>query len=174
MILYHGSNTEIDRIDLVKCQPYKDFGRGFYTTQYKEQALAMAQRTARLFKSGIPVVTVFSLDDSVLSNPSFRIRKFDEPDNAWANFVINNRNMRQQDINSQECNLDNKYDIVSGPVANDDIVLQLRLYLRGIISVPDLKNNLKYKKLTTQISFHTEAVIKFLVKTEVIYGQQYD
>jgi hypothetical protein len=170
VILYHGSNREIDRIDLAKSRPYKDFGRGFYTTQYKEQSLAMARRTVRLFKNGIPVITVFSLDDGVLSDPSLRIRKFDSPNNEWANFVINNRNMRPQDTNNPECNLDNKYDIVIGPVANDDIVLQLRLFLRGIISVPDLKKNLEYKELTNQISFHTEAAIGFLVKTGVIHG----
>ena len=27
MILYHGSNVEIDTIDLGKCRPYKDFGK---------------------------------------------------------------------------------------------------------------------------------------------------
>jgi hypothetical protein len=170
VILYHGSNREIDRIDLAKSRPYKDFGRGFYTTQYKEQALAMARRTVRLFKNGIPVINAFSLDDSVFNNPQFRIRKFDAPDNEWANFVINNRNMQPQDANSPECNIDNKYDIVIGPVANDDIVLQLRLFLRGLISVPDLRKNLEYKEMTSQISFHTEAVIRFLVKTEAIYG----
>jgi hypothetical protein len=170
MILYHGSNREIDCIDLNKSRPYKDFGRGFYTTPYKEQALAMAQRTVRLFKSGIPAITVFSLDDGVFDAPQFRIRKFDGPNNEWANFVINNRNMQPQDINSPECNIDNKYDIVTGPVADDDIVLQLRLFLRGLISVPDLKNNLAYKELTSQISFHTDAVIQFLIKTEVVYG----
>jgi hypothetical protein len=170
MILYHGSNKEIGCIDLNKSRPYKDFGRGFYTTPYKEQALAMAQRTVRLFKSGIPAITVFSLDDGVLGDPSLRIRKFDGPNNEWANFVINNRNMRPQDTNNPECNLDNKYDIVIGPVADDDIVLQLRLFLRGLISIPDLKKNLEYKELTSQISFHTEAAIRFLVKAEVIYG----
>jgi hypothetical protein len=161
---------EIDYIDLAKSRPYKDFGRGFYTTPYKEQAMAMARRTVRLFKDGIPVITVFSLDDDVFNNPQFRIKKFDDPDNEWANFVINNRNMRPQDINSPECNIDNKYDIVTGPVADDDIVLQLRLFLRGLISIPDLKKNLEYKELTSQISFHTDTVIQFLVKTEVIHG----
>jgi hypothetical protein len=116
------------------------------------------------------VVTVFSLDDHVLGDPLLRIRKFDEPNNEWANFVINNRNMRLQDISSPECNLDNKYDIVSGPVANDDIVLQLRLFLRGLISVPDLKKKLEYKELTDQISFHTESVIQLLIKTGILYG----
>jgi hypothetical protein len=168
MILYHGSNMEIDHIDLDKSRPYKDFGRGFYTTPFKEQALAMARRTVRLFKGGIPVITVFSLNDSVFNSPLFHIRKFDEPNNEWANFVVNNRNMRPQDINNPECNIDNKYDIVMGPVANDDIVLQLRLFLRGLISVPDLKKNLEYKELTSQISFHTEPVLQFLTRAGVI------
>ena len=29
MILYHGSNTIIEKIDLSLCKPYKDFGKGF-------------------------------------------------------------------------------------------------------------------------------------------------
>jgi hypothetical protein len=32
MILYHGSNCVVDKIDLGKCRPFKDFGRGFYNT----------------------------------------------------------------------------------------------------------------------------------------------
>lgn len=38
MRLYHGSNMMIENIDLSKCKPYKDFGRGFYLTEIKEQA----------------------------------------------------------------------------------------------------------------------------------------
>ena len=29
MILYHGTNISIDIIDLDKCRPFKDFGKGF-------------------------------------------------------------------------------------------------------------------------------------------------
>ncbi|WP_428863329.1 DUF3990 domain-containing protein [Clostridium sediminicola] len=36
MKLYHGSNTIITTIDLEKCRPYKDFGKGFYCTGIKE------------------------------------------------------------------------------------------------------------------------------------------
>ncbi|MBR4259524.1 MAG: DUF3990 domain-containing protein [Kiritimatiellae bacterium] len=32
MILYHGSNTSFNAIDLGKGLPAKDFGRGFYMT----------------------------------------------------------------------------------------------------------------------------------------------
>lgn len=37
MILYHGSNTAIDGIDLNRCRPYKDFGRGFYLTDIRNR-----------------------------------------------------------------------------------------------------------------------------------------
>ena len=43
MILYHGSNLEIIEIYFEKCKPYKDFGKGFYLTSIKEQAIRMAQ-----------------------------------------------------------------------------------------------------------------------------------
>ena len=59
MILYHGSNTGIDRIDLEKCRPYKGFGRGFYLTDIRYQAERMAARTVKMFR-GVPTLTAFS------------------------------------------------------------------------------------------------------------------
>lgn len=48
MKLFHGSNMEIDTVDLSKCMPNKDFGCGFYTTLLEEQAWRMAQRRTRI------------------------------------------------------------------------------------------------------------------------------
>ncbi len=59
MILYHGSNTVIDRIDLEKCRPYKDFGKGFYLTDLRHQAERMAARTAKMFR-GVPTLTTLT------------------------------------------------------------------------------------------------------------------
>ncbi|MBR6197820.1 MAG: DUF3990 domain-containing protein [Bacteroidaceae bacterium] len=42
MILYHGSNTTINDIDLNKCHLYKDFGQAFYLTEDKAQASVIA------------------------------------------------------------------------------------------------------------------------------------
>ena len=47
MILYHGSNLKIEKIDLLKCRPYKDFGQGFYCTTIRKQAEFMAERVVR-------------------------------------------------------------------------------------------------------------------------------
>ena len=38
MILYHGTNIDIQSIDLAQCMPYKDFGQGFYLTDIEQQA----------------------------------------------------------------------------------------------------------------------------------------
>lgn len=43
MILYHGSNVAIDVIDLSKSRPGKDFGKGFYLSAEKQQAIEMAE-----------------------------------------------------------------------------------------------------------------------------------
>lgn len=67
MILYHGSNTDIQEIDLSQSRPYKDFGQGFYLTQDKEQATRMAeQKTLQL--GGIPVVTAYEFDEQHLND----------------------------------------------------------------------------------------------------------
>ena len=52
MILYHGFNVEIDVIDLCKCRPFKDFGRGFYTAPIREQALIMANELFEYSRKG--------------------------------------------------------------------------------------------------------------------------
>ena len=72
MPLYHGSNTNIEVIDLAFCRPYKDFGRGFYLTVIKEQAEKMAVRVARIY-GGLPVMNVFEIEDSFIKRQRINI-----------------------------------------------------------------------------------------------------
>lgn len=167
MILYHGSNVEINNIDLDKCKPYKDFGRGFYLTSLEEQAVRMAENVTRIY-GGKPVVTVFEFDESVLSKKDVSCRVFPaNPTIEWALFINNNRRKDDIDIASPECNKDNKYDIVVGPVADDRISVTIRRYLSDNIDLEGLKKQLTYKELTNQYSFHTEKAIGFLKKVGV-------
>ena len=92
MILYHGSNTAIDGIDLNRCRPYKDFGRGFYLTDIREQAQRMAARTARMF-SGNPTLTMFEFDLEEAQSSELKVKVFKEPDWEWARFVMSNRDL---------------------------------------------------------------------------------
>jgi hypothetical protein len=159
---------EIEEIQLSKCQPYKDFGRGFYTTFLKDQAWNMAKRTVKFF-GGSPCITVFSIEDTVFKNPAFHIKQFEKPNDEWAVFVINNRNRQHNDTDSPNCNHDNKYDGVIGPVANDDLTLLFDLFTDGIITVEELARRMEYKKLSNQMSFHSDRIIAVLQKTGVFY-----
>ena len=49
MTLYHGTNSDIESIDLAKGIRYKDFGQGFYLTPNRQTAVRMAQKKAKLF-----------------------------------------------------------------------------------------------------------------------------
>ena len=49
MILYHGTNMDIETIDLSLSLNHKDFGKGFYLTPERETACRMATKKARLF-----------------------------------------------------------------------------------------------------------------------------
>jgi len=170
VILYHGSNIEIDAIRLEKCMPFKDFGRGFYASPLKEHAWRMAKRTVRISGRGSPCVTAFAFDEALLSDAGFKIKQFAGPDGEWARFVINNRNRRFEETHDPGCNTDAKYDIVIGPVANDDIIALMDVFLAGLISDSVLAKELTFRELSSQVSFHTEKAVSRLRKVEVWHG----
>lgn len=166
MRLYHGSNVKIDSINLAMCRPYKDFGKGFYLTDMKEQAEKMAARVARIY-GGFPVVSTFEIDDNFREFPEVRIMDFGvQTSEEWAKFVMNNRNRAFADEKNVLCNQDNKYDIVIGPVADDNMALLFRQYENEIIDFEILLKGLIYKRTSSQYSFHTEKGIRLLRKED--------
>ena len=92
MSLYHGSNIVIDSINLAMCRPYKDFGRGFYLTDIKEQAEKMAVRVSKIY-GGSPIVSTFEIQDDFRKIDGIKVKDFGlETTEEWAKFVMNNRN----------------------------------------------------------------------------------
>lgn len=169
--LFHGSNIEIEKVDLIKCMPHKDFGCGFYTTLLEEQAWRMAQRRARL-EGGVPTVTVYEIPDNLIEIEELNCRVFDDkPTVEWAIFIRNNRDRNFLDYASLECNSDCKYDVVVGPVADDTVGLLIRQFSRGTIDAEYLKREFDFGKLTNQYTFHTEKSLKYLKKVGVMYDK---
>ncbi|MBR1393256.1 MAG: DUF3990 domain-containing protein, partial [Ruminococcus sp.] len=66
-------------------------------------------------------------------------------------------------------NLDNKYDIVIGPIANDDMAVLFRQYQNELIDFETLIKGMTYKELTSQYSFHTEKAVALLKKVGIKY-----
>ncbi len=169
MKLYHGSDIEIDKVDLTKCMPYKDFGQGFYTTVLLEQAWRMAERRARI-NDGVPIVTIFEVPDDLVTKAELRCRVFDEkPSVEWAIFIRNNRDREFCDEASMECNLDSKYDVVVGPVANDTVGLLIRQFSRGTIDADYIRYLVEDTGMTMEQAmkrFYLSETFKKLVDPE--------
>lgn len=154
MILYHGSNIVIGQIDLTKSKPNKDFGQGFYLSDNENQAQEMAEFKA-IQLGGDPIISRFEFDDTIMSDTSLKVLRFEEYSEEWADFVLKNRDGVATE----------KYDIVYGPIANDKVGLQIRKLKDGSIDKKEFLNRLKYMKgITFQYFFGSKNAISHLKK----------
>ena len=55
MKLYHGTNADIDAIDLNRGMLHKDFGKGFYLTSVSVLLISQATGETRLFRRTLTV-----------------------------------------------------------------------------------------------------------------------
>lgn len=156
MRLYHGSNQPIQKIDLSKGKKYKDFGQGFYTTHLHDQAVYWSKRMADRF-GGTATVTEFEFDIEAAIADGLKIKQFEKADKEWALFVMANRKQ-----NGEEFRHD--YDIVTGPVADDNMARLFGLYDMEIIDLEAVVAGLTYKDLNSQYFFATERSLKYIRK----------
>lgn len=156
MILYHGSNMRVNKPDLTRSKPFKDFGQGFYLSADKEQAQEQAFSKVDQLKTGEPIVNEFLFDEVNMTSGEFRVKIFEDYNVEWAEFVLMNRNKKVLQPSHD-------YDIVYGPIADDGVSFQLRRYLGGVISLSQLVDELKYAKgITFQYFFGTERALQTL------------
>ena len=158
MKLYHGSNVEIDVINLLKGRRGKDFGQGFYLSADIQQAREMADTVVDREESGTPTVTVFEFDESLLAADAMNVKVFEHYSVEWARFVRANRNNR---TSGQIHN----YDIVYGPIADDTIAKQMRRLDLNYIDEERFMQEIQYKEETFQYFFGIEKSINCLTKT---------
>ncbi len=153
MKLYHGSNVMIDKVDFSLCHPFKDFGCGFYLTDNIEHARNMAFRRV-MRTGGKKFVTLFDFDYQEAAR-NLKIKVFDKPSEEWIEFAIMNRN----ESIAQPAH---DYDIVIGPIADDSVVMSLRLFRDGYISIAELVKRLEYKEISIQYFFHNQKAVNYL------------
>ncbi len=157
MILYHGSNMDIEQIDLKLGIPYKDFGQGFYLTPDIETAKRMAQKKANLF-GGTPTLITYEFKDDTFTSTSLKIKRFPEKATAeWFLFIDANRNRKLPHPTHD-------YDIVIGPIADDGVVLQLTSFHRGTSTAEQAALDIQDKYLDQQYFFGSEAALQMIQK----------
>lgn len=161
MKIYHGSTFIVKEPDLEILNYRTDFGKGFYTTTDIEQA----KRWTKIKKDRIEkeykgqnlkrYVNIFEYKE----NEDLNILKFEEATEEWLKFVFKNR---------QSDELVHQYDIVIGPVADDNLYQVLVNYENGVYDIEETIKRLKTYLLSNQISFHTLKALECIKYLETI------
>ena len=134
-IVYHGSNVAVPQPEIRQNGYAKDFGFGFYCTDYERQA----QRWA-IGKRGKAIVSVFSVGDLF----GLKVLSFPKMTEEWLDFVVDCRRGKAHD-----------YDVVEGPMADDTIWSFVEDFIAGLITRAAFWELVKFKYPTHQITFCT-------------------
>jgi len=147
MKVYHGSYLAIENIDFSFCRKKRDFGKGFYVTKIVSQAEYWAIRKGEDHDTE-GVVTEFEFDELFFEDKDLKVLRFEGYTEDWLDFITLNRtNKSEQQAHD--------YDIIEGPVADDDIATRVYDYIKKKISKKQFLSELIRKKPTHQICFCT-------------------
>ncbi len=141
-IIYHGSNVEVAVPRILQNGFYKDFGYGFYCTGFEKQAKRWA-----LTRKGASVVNRYEYIPGV----DLKTLHFAEMTDEWLDFVVECRRGIEHD-----------YDIVEGPMADDQIWNFVEGFMDGRVSRQAFWELVKFNYPTHQIVFCTEKALDTL------------
>ena len=140
LIIYHGSNVPVTHPKILINGHYKDFGYGFYCTNFEKQAKRWA-----LTRRGKSEVSHYKYTE----DPKLKICRFSEMTEEWLQFVVDCRR-----------GIEHTYDIVEGPMADDQVWDYVEDYVAGNISKAAFWELVKFKYPTHQIVFCTEQALE--------------
>lgn len=149
--LFHGGSHIIKRPEILEPNRTLDFGKGFYVTSSQHQAERWVKGHLK-GRFNVGYVNSYEFNINTLT-ADFKVKKFLKADEEWIDFILANR---------LTLDFQHDYDIVYGPVANDNVYAQITLFEGGIISKQSLINELKAYKLVDQYVFHTKRSLQYL------------
>ena len=147
--LYHGSNHIFGSVDLAKSKDRRDFGRGFYLTTIQEQAKSWAENMYIRYGGDGEFVYVFEFEESI----ELRIKRYSGLNTEWLEMIKENRTKGK---------IQHSYDAVFGPVANDNTMRTIALFIAGVYTSEAALEQLRFFKANDQLSVHTGKALKYL------------
>ena len=151
VLIYHGSDIAVPVPRILSSNRLLDFGTGFYSTSSYEQAKRWSMRVSERKNSKKQIISFYEFDPGS-AEKELQFKHFPSPDLEWLNFVTLCRSGKD---------IDHDYDIVMGPVANDNVYATIQLYETGILSVAETIIRLKVEKTFDQILFHTQEALMY-------------
>jgi len=151
MILFHGGTDVVEK-PLIRSQSAgRDFGKGFYCTDIRDQAEKWAKRQGRVRKqTAILNIYEFDLNNAEL-NLSFKLLR--DYSLEWLELVINCRKNLQY-IHG--------YDIVYGKIANDNVGETVQAVLEELMPLDFALQKIIFMSSNNQYCFCTEKSLTYL------------
>lgn len=153
IIVYHGG-TEIVEHPICKFgRPNLDFGKGFYVTDIRQQAIDWAKQTANRRKK-LPILNRYCLNrEAILSEANCIV--FEAYDKDWLEFIVASR---------RGLSVADSYDYIEGGVANDRVVDTVNLYMAGLMDQATALQRLAEHQPNNQMCLlNQELTDKFLI-----------
>ena len=157
--IYHGSYMEVREPNLKKCKYGKDFGRGFYLTTDRRQAIDFAKTVAKregIYKGVLNIYKFSNFDD-------LDIFEFEGTTAEWLHCVVGNRNIEDRYLAKKY----KGFDALLGKVADDDTSTVINAYMVGAygpvgsdIAVKTAVDRFLVSNLKNQICLRTNDALK--------------
>ena len=155
--VYHVSNEEIKKPSVDVNGENLGFGKGFYLTNSKIEAEALARTM-----SDKNVISVYEFNYFKTKNVGYRFNEFETYNKEWLNFVVDCR--KGKDIAAD-------YDIVIAGGIYDEIADIVNDYEKNKITADEAVEQLRYKDVKFQICILNQEIIDFNLEfIEVIRG----
>ena len=145
--VYHVSTEEIKKPSVDVNAENLGFGKGFYLTNSKIEADAMARKMA-----DDAIINVYEFNYFKTKNVGYRFNEFETYNKEWLNFVVDCRNGK--DISAD-------YDIVIAGGIYDEIADIVSDYEKNIITAEEAVEQLRYKDVKFQICILNQEIIDF-------------
>lgn len=140
--IYHGSNVEVANPRIIQNGFYKDFGYGFYCTNMEKQAKRWA-----MTRKGDTIINKYAYT----SNSNLKVLSFSKMSDEWLDFIVDCRR-----------GIEHNYDIVEGPMADDQIWNFVEGFIKGRIPRDSFWGLVRFNYPTHQMVFCTEEALKTL------------
>ena len=151
MIVYHGSTMIVERPDVKHSYRPLDFGKGFYVTAVKEQAVRWARRKADIEKCDRAFISMYHMSSKT---EGLKIKTFAEDLVEWIDFVCDCRDGNEGYL---------AYDLITGKVANDKVFRVVDMYHSQIWDRDRALKEIRFYPNYDQTAFVTQTAIDKLL-----------
>ena len=153
MRVYHDSSVVVEHPLVHVGRRGLDFGLGFYVTDIRQQAVAWADRMARV-SNVHGIVNSYELDMERVRR-EFSCKTFLEYDEQWLQFIVENRLGMNNGM---------AFDLVEGGVADDRVIDTVEAYMAGMMPLEIALRNLAMHRPNNQICIRNQRIVDTCVE----------